>query len=905
MKYVLNPFLGVLMLCLFSVTSYSQSWQETKESAAKSVINENSFSKINTAQHKNFQVDYSSLKKLLHKAPFRTASSIMSGQIVKFPTPQGQLVPYRLQRVLTMHPDLAAKYPGIASYTGYSTKDVTKTIRITETPNGIHATLNSNESISYVTPVALGGKSYKVYDKNDIIPDKEMGRCLIDEEQTLDHDFFYKKNSTNAVQAISDGKFRTLRMAIVTTAEFSQYYINKAKVGNGTDQEKKAAVVAGLNVLLNSLNDLFEEEFSISMVLIPDNDKIIFLDSQTDGLSNNNTRAMLNEGNAIMNEKIGLKNFDIGHTLYQRNGGGGGVASFFAPCNSRDRGRAVSGQPIPEGDGFVYTLWAHEVGHQFTGAHTFNNSCNENRDERGGSVEPGSGSTIMSYAGICAPNIQRREDRHFHGLSHKQISQYIIERVNPSNTCGVTVIENNNSAPVIAKTPDYTIPTDTPFVLSAAATDADNDILTYQFDQMDSEITPAPPQATAEKGPVFRSIFPTTKPFRYFPSMPDILNNNLAPKWEVIPSVSRKMKFTVTVRDVRNNLGSQSAFSDFNVNFVKTAPFKVTSQNENTISWISGEQHEITWDVAGTTANGIDTQNVTVLLTTNGGKSFDTVLAASTPNDGAHTITIPNNITSQNARIMVKAIDNVFFALNRTPIQINVNCNDFSNTESIFIPDTNEVATSSINVNEKENSDLVSLKVTLDMEHRWVGDLTIKLVHPNGTEITLWKNNCNSRDVPPNGFVFDDSASPISCPENLKSAYAPVDKLSNLQGLKINGTWKLLIQDNTRGEAGRLNSWKMDICTGDTTNLSVTNFNTLKGTQIYPNPNNGVFTADFGKNNASVYKITLFDLLGRKIFSANYNNAKSLINIQNISKGNYLLLLETEGKKALNKIVIE
>ncbi len=908
MKQLLNPFLRILILSLFSTISYGQSWQETKESAAKSVTEKDSFSKINTTQHKNYQVDYTSLKKILHETPLRTNGSARNGRIVKFPNAQGQLVSYRLQRVRTMHPDLAAKYPGIASYSGYNTEDATKTIRITETPNGVHALLNSPESTNYITPTALGGKNYKVYDKNAIIKESKTSTCLVGQEQTITDDFFYKNISSKNTKEIADGKFRTLRMAMVTTAEFSQYYINKAKVTNGTTQEKKTAVIAGLNVLLNTLNDLFEREFAISMVLIPNNDKIIFLDAQTDGLTNGDGGDLITEGNTILYDQIGDENFDIGHTMMFQRSGGSGLAKLATPCSAnRDKGRAVSGSSVPEGDNFIYGLWAHEVGHQFAGNHTFNNECGGNRVNKA-AFEPGSGSTVLSYAGDCEPNVQRHEGSYFHGFSHKQISAYIKAKVNPSTICGVTIVENNNSAPVITQVPEHTIPTGTAFVISAKATDSDGDVLTYQFDQMDNEISVAPPLATATTGPVFKSIPPSTKAFRYFPTMSDILKNNLTPEWEVIPSVSRKMNFTVTVRDVRNNLGSQSAFSDFTLNFVKTAPFKVTSQNENNINWTSGEQHEITWDVAGTTANGINTSNVTILLSTNGGKSFDTVLADSTPNDGSHTVTIPDNITTLNARIMVKAIGNIFFALNPTPIKINVQCNDFSSTEKVDIFKNNQIVSSSITVNKaNENNTLLRIKVTLDIEHDWVSDLSIKLAHPNGTEITLWNNNCRDQSIGPDGFTFDDSAKPIPdlCFGALESLYAPVDKLSSFNGLKPDGTWKLLLQSNGFGDAGRLNSWKIDFCTGDAANLSTTDFSTLKGTQIYPNPNNGIFTADFGKNNASVYKVTLFDLLGRTVYDERFNKTKSLINVQNISKGNYLLLLETDGKKAMSKIIIK
>lgn len=938
-----KAFLGVLFISIFSTNSYSQIWQETSNSVSASAKKENSLPTTATTYHKNFDIDYSLLKNSLHKAPPRRKTSPKDGIIIDFPDAQGHLTPYRLQQVITMHPDLAAKYPGIINYTGYNPSDPTNTIRITETPSGIHATITSSTTTSYISPVTKSGKSYKVYDENAIIQETIEHKCLVGEGQVVDPKFFGKKESGKASQAMSDGKLRTLRIALVTTGEFSEYYIDKGNASNGTEQEKKAAVIAGLNTLLNSLNELYEREFSLSMELVAENDKIIFLDGATDGLSNNNNTAMMGEGNAIMNREIGLDNFDIGHTFFRRNGGGG-VAEFYTPCSSNRRGRAVTGVIQPEGNSFI-KLWAHEIGHQFTAGHTFNNYCGGNRDNKA-SVEPGSGSSIMSYAGTCGPNVLQDREGYYHGFTHKQISTFINERINPGQNCGVTLVESNNNAPVITSIPNYTIPADTPFVLEAKAEDEDKDVLTYQFDQMDKDIATAPPEATEANGPVFRSYPPSVKPFRFFPTIKEVYAGNLTPKWEMIPSITREMTFTVTVRDVRNNFGAQSAFSDFKVNFVKTEPFKVTSQNESGIEWTSGETHEITWDVAGTTANGIDTPNVTIRLVTNNGESFDTVLVASTPNDGSHTITIPSDIVIENARIMVKGVDNVFFALNNQPIAINVKCTDYPNQRPLDIPDTDQEVTSTIDI-DKDLGDVVNVKVSMDLEHNSVRDLLIKLVHPSGKEIKLWSNHCENQNVGTNGFIFDDTAKPVPtdrCPRTLDASYAPEESLATFQGLKSEGTWSLVIKDvNNNRRTGRLNNWSLDICTGDATKITTPNPNPDPNNPnpnpdpnnpdpnnpdpnnnnpdqtgnpdqtnnppeeiiVYPNPNNGIFTADFGTITSEIFKVTLFDLLGRRVFNTSYTTAKNIVNIQNISSGNYLLLLETDKNESVIKIIIE
>ncbi len=241
------------------------------------------------------------------------------------------------------------------------------------------------------------------------------------------------------------------------------------------------------------------------------------------------------------------------------------------------------------------------------------------------------------------------------------------------------------------------------------------------------------------------------------------------------------------------------------------------------------------------------------------------------------------------------------------------NCNSFRSVNSrvsqaIGTPTPPVITASDIEVDQNLEN-IVSLSVKLNIKHSFANKLLIQLVHPSGTEITLWENNCESQIAINQSLIFNDTStlSPNECSEETSAtSYAPIDKLSGLNGLKANGTWTLRIA-NTSGETIKFSNWEINLCTEDkdTPTLSIHNFNNLKGTQIYPNPNKGVFTADFGKNKTDLYQITLYDFLGRKVFNRNYADAKNLINLQNISKGNYILVLETNEKKAVSKMIIE
>ena len=271
----------------------------------------------------------------------------------------------------------------------------------------------------------------------------------------------------------------------------------------------------------------------------------------------------------------------------------------------------------------------------------------------------------MAYAGICAPlDVQANSDDHFHAVSMAQIDALVAGSAN----CSVNV-PNNNAAPVIQTLLNYTIPVSTPFVLIGNATDANNpNSLTYCWEQTNIQIAIQPPSEFSTTGPNFRSRTPSSSPLRYMPRLTDVLNNNIT-IWEVLPSVARTMNFALTVRDNSlAGLGGQTNRANMTVTFAGTAPFTVLTPN-TAVSWVAGSNQNVTWDVAGTTANGINTPFVDVFLSTNGGNSFPILLASKVPNDGSETILVPNNVGLNN-RIMVMGNNNIFYDVSNSNFSI-------------------------------------------------------------------------------------------------------------------------------------------------------------------------------------------------------------------------------------------
>ena len=288
--------------------------------------------------------------------------------------------------------------------------------------------------------------------------------------------------------------------------------------------------------------------------------------------------------------------------------------------------------------------------------------------------EPARGSTIMSYGGTCAPaDLQSNSDSYFHANSIFDIEAYT--GFDSGNDCAV-LAPLFNAPPLLDPLPQVThIPTQTPFVLIANATDANDDPLTYTWEQYDAGVA-SPPEADDGTRAIFRSYAPSISSARVFPSMQYILNNGNNPPaiymgnnglsncnagtcvtGEVLPSTDRNLHFIVTVRDGRGGLAQDAAITVVTHN--TGSAFRVTQPN-TTVEWTKGSTQTITWNVASTNLAPINCANVRITLSTNGGENFAYVLAESTPNDGSFSFDLPDAETTT-ARIRIEAVGNIFF----------------------------------------------------------------------------------------------------------------------------------------------------------------------------------------------------------------------------------------------------
>ena len=576
--------------------------------------------------------------------------------IIELPTPNG-IQRFLVKEASVFSEELTSKFPSIKSYVGVGIDDKTARVRFSKSNVGFHAMITSGKYPMYlIDPYSKDKKTAIAYYKNKVV--KSNFECLVEDNLPKVNQRFLQKTA-NA----NDGKLRTYRLAIVATGEYSQFHLTNQNIpSNATDAAKKIAVLSAINATMTRVNGIFERDLGVTMKVVANNESIIFLNGTTDNLTDNDADTLIDETQALCDNVIGDANYDIGHAFSTGGGQGAGLAGGGVVCVSGEKGQGVTGSASPINDTYDIDFVAHEMGHQFGANHTQNSDCNRNGST---AVEPGSGSTIMGYAGYCDPNVQSNSDAYFHAVSIAEMWNIITT----SATCSVNTL-TNNSAPVVNAGNDFTIPKSTPFVLKGMATDANaGNNLTYNWEQIDTQIATMPPTATSTFGPMFRTLPSSTSPNRFMPKLTTVLAGNTSTTWEVLPSVSRTMNFSLTVRDNVLNGGATNR-DDVKITVDGNAgPFVITSQT--TATTLNGNSTQtINWDVANTNVAPINTANVNILLSTDGGLTYPHVLVSNTLNDGTEQITL-TNITTTQARIKIEAVDNIFYAVNAINFSID------------------------------------------------------------------------------------------------------------------------------------------------------------------------------------------------------------------------------------------
>ena len=612
-----------------------------------------------------YQLDEPSLRKVLKTAPSESRiTAARSTAVIEIPDAAGKMERFRIVEAPVMEPGLAARYPEIKTYAGQGIDDPTAKIRFDMTPEGFHGMiLSAVNKTAYINPVDPVHQLYIVFNRDGLSKEATPFNCMTPNAAMTSG----VSAGVNAALKITDGNLRTYRFAVASGGEFSQLFLNGTET---TDSARKAKVLAGIVSDLTRVNGINENDFGIRLLLVDKEDTLIFLNGATDPFTSNasgiNNGTWNLESQKAIDSLIGNSNYDIGHLLMGYNTGGNAY-EIGSVCNATTKGTGVTGLLQPTGDPFTVDYWDHEIGHQFGDNHTFDFSY----EGTGAQMEPGSGSTIMSYAGVTGQyDIQAHSDPYFHAFSIYQTQNYITTGLGAS--CAI-LTPTGDQAPSVSAGPADTIPISTPFTLTASGSDPDpGDVLTYCWEQYDSyanDNSDSPfPDSSATNGPVFRSLVPANTPGRTFPVLSSILDGSNKNKWEVPPAVGRTLHFRVTVRD--NHLGGgETAVADQQVTVTGLAgPFTVTAPN-TAITWYPGDFQTVRWKVAGTDKAPVNCQTVDIYLSLDGGQTFPVLLASGVPNNGAKEIQVPDSLTTK-ARIKVSAHGNIFFDIDDSDFTI-------------------------------------------------------------------------------------------------------------------------------------------------------------------------------------------------------------------------------------------
>lgn len=656
---MLTGWICLLSLALFA-QSNSPSWSE--------VSNPANLSKRITAQEERiFQVNFNELRSFLAEAPSeRQQNARNSAFILSLPQPNGSIANFKLVESPIMAPELQAEFPEIRTFVGVGQGEYSgASLRADFTLKGFHAQILIAGKTYYIDPYSDESLNhYLVYTRESFFTSnqKEFPSCETEASSVgspvPNHTPAKKKKyrgDLNLQKLTNGSQLRTYRLALACTGEYATFH-------GGTTPDAMSAMVT----TMNRVNGIYERDLAIRMVMVANNSNLIYLNGATDPYSNENGVAMLSENQTNCDAVIGSANYDVGHVF---STGGGGIATLKSPCNNSSKARGVTGLFSPVGDPFDVDYVAHEFGHQWGANHTQNNDCNR---VPSAAYEPGSASTIMGYAGICAPNLQSNSDAHFHNHSITEMYNYAVTGF--GNSCAATSTTGNTPPSVTMPSGGFYIPIETPFELTGSATDANGDDLTYCWEQYDlgpvtsfGDSDLSNPSGTA---PIFRSFPPTDSPTRVFPRISDLINNTTV-VGELLPTYTRALNFKLTVRD--NNSGS-GGVDDGLVNFTATAtagPFIVTAPNTSE-SWQGNSSETVTWNVANTNTGLVNSPNVDIFMSADGGLTYPFLLADDVPNDGSQDIVVPN-VTTTDARIKVKGANNIFFDISNTNFSVNQN----------------------------------------------------------------------------------------------------------------------------------------------------------------------------------------------------------------------------------------
>jgi subtilisin-like proprotein convertase family protein len=616
-------------------------------------------------QFSAYRLDLPGLRSALAAAPAEhTDAARRQSCRVELPSADGTGETYAVWSVEMMEPALAERHPEVRTYAGESLRQPGKFVRMSLTARGFRAmVMHPDFNVEYLEPYDWARPEEVIaYDRRQLPsdPHARLARELLGGgAAAFSPQEPYTPPSGERGVALAPVKLRVYRFVVATTGEFGQDH-------GGTVASVFSAVVEYTNLV----SAIFERDINLRLQLQAQSEAVMFVSPFSDPFTGEEVTDWMSQNESVLNQHLpDPAAYDLAH-VYARyiSGGAIGVSGGLGIACSSNKSRGCSGGNGQGnyGDGFIAVI-CQEVGHQMGGGHTWNRCGNIGGRHANTAFEPGSGSTLLGYAGACgSDNVQGSPNLYFHAGSIEEIKRFYTQGF--GSTCG-TWLQTANQSPTVTLpyADNFFIPKQTPFLLTGSADDPDGDALSYSWEQID--LGPETPlESPAGNAPLFRSRPAVNEPTRYFPRFSTVLGNDFDPT-EQLPDNTRDMTFRLTTRDNRPD-GGGVGWAD--VAFKATAeagPFRVTYPNTAAAVWQVGEFVAVQWDVANTNAAPVNCQKVDIRLSTDGGFTYPILLAAGVANDGANFVLAPDAVTGQ-ARIRIEAADNVFYDLSDAAFSI-------------------------------------------------------------------------------------------------------------------------------------------------------------------------------------------------------------------------------------------